>query len=301
MNSTGQQIARSNAGGNWNIGGTLTVGAGTLFFGSGGSGYGTSTVANVNIVGGTLNMDQTNKTLNVSGNLSINTGATLSLSGTIGGDLDIQGNIIDNGTFNANSRAVFFSGGNVQDIQGNGIFDIPFVRINKTGGRVRLQSDLTCIGVNAQNAIEIQGVNSILDLKGRTLNLGATDNSSTYNNNITTPGFIRGSASSTLTILGTGTLGTINFDQSVPGSTNALGNLNLDRTSGGVVTVGNSFTINTSLTVGSASVLDIKETLTDNRTTKTFGGTVQYSGIDQAVIGGTYNNLSFLNSGTKTF
>jgi hypothetical protein len=301
MNSTGQQIARSNAGGNWNIGGTLTVGAGTLFFGSGGSGYGTSTVANVNIVGGTLNMDQTNKTLNVSGNLSINTGATLSLSGTIGGDLDIQGNIIDNGTFNANSRAVFFSGGNVQDIQGNGIFDIPFVRINKTGGRVRLQSDLTCIGVNAQNAIEIQGVNSILDLNGRTLNLGATDNSSTYNNNITTPGFIRGSASSTLTILGTGTLGTINFDQSVPGSTNALGNLNLDRTSGGVVTVGNSFTINTSLTVGSASVLDIKETLTDNRTTKTFGGTVQYSGIDQAVIGGTYNNLSFLNSGTKTF
>jgi len=68
MNTSGRQIARSGTGA-WTINGSLVVNNGSVYFGSGGT-YGATTIANVNILGGLLSMDQTNQTMNITGNLS---------------------------------------------------------------------------------------------------------------------------------------------------------------------------------------------------------------------------------------
>jgi len=93
--------------------------------------------------------------------------------------------------------------------------------------------------------MEISGATSILDLNGFILNLGQNTGitTATFNNSISPSGFIRGSARSSISILGTGTLGTINFDQTTPNNTNVLRNLTIDRTSSGAVTLGNALNI----------------------------------------------------------
>ncbi|MEI7502172.1 MAG: hypothetical protein WCJ61_02715, partial [Paludibacter sp.] len=190
----------------------------------------------------TMNITAMSAAVTVMGNV-LNNG-TITLSGSSGGDLKTQGNINDSGTFNANSRAIFFNGSNTQVIQGTGVFDISYVRINKTGGSVQLVSNLTCAGPGGGNAMEIDGTNSLLDLNGFTLYLGASGVASTYNNGIATPGFIKGSSTSSISILGTGGLGTINF---YTGS-QALNNLTVDRTSSGTLTIGTDLTVSGTLT-----------------------------------------------------
>jgi CRISPR/Cas system CMR-associated protein Cmr5 small subunit len=139
MNSSGRQIARTGVT-NWNITGNLVVGNGTVFFGSGGS-YGTTSVSDVNVVGGTLNMDATTNPLNVSGNVSISAGATLALSNNFGGDLNIGGNFSNSGTFNHNNRAVTFNGSASQTIAGSSTFS--FAVINNSSGGVTLAAPVT--------------------------------------------------------------------------------------------------------------------------------------------------------------
>jgi hypothetical protein len=226
--------------------------------------------------GSTFSMNVTPMTaaVTVIGNI-VNNG-TITLSGSIGGDLKTQGNINDNGTFNANSRAIFFNGGNTQVIQGTGVFDISYVRINKSAGSVQLATNLTCEGPGGRNAMEVDGASSVLDLNGFTLYLGKAGVESTYNSGIATPGVIKGSSTSNISILGTGALGTINFDQTTPGTTNALQNLTINRTSTGTVTLGNSLAVNGTLT------------LTDG----TISGTLSY-GANGILI---YNGTSYTNT-----
>jgi hypothetical protein len=132
MNSTSQQIARLNSGGDWNIANNLIVSNGTIFFGSGGVNYGQSAIANIDIRGGSLNMDQTNKALNTSGNFNMSSGSFF-LSGTSGGDFNLAGNWnITGGTFTPNNRAVTFNGAAAQSISGATTFD--FLTLNNTSG-----------------------------------------------------------------------------------------------------------------------------------------------------------------------
>jgi hypothetical protein len=194
-----------------------------------------------------MNVSPMTAAVTVMGNV-VNNG-TVTLSGSIGGDLKTQGNINDNGTFNANSRAIFFNGGNIQVIQGTGVFDISYVRINKSAGSVQLATNLTCEGPGGGNAMEIDGAASVLDLNGFTLYLGKAGVASTYNSGIVAPGVIKGSTASNISILGNGTLGTINFDQTTPGTTNALQNLTINRTSTGTVILGNAVVIGGTLTL----------------------------------------------------
>ncbi len=154
MNTSGRQIARQGTGA-WTIGGTLRVNNGTVFFGSGGS-YGATTVANVAITGGSLNMDQTNQAMNVTGNL-VQTGGTFFLSGTSGGDVNIQGNWTrDGGTFTNNARAVTFNGTGAQSIGGSVSTDFGFLTINKTIGAVTLNRSTT-----VANRLNLNGGNII--------------------------------------------------------------------------------------------------------------------------------------------
>jgi hypothetical protein len=136
MNSSGHYASRTgNVTGNWVIGGNLTIGAGTVYMGSGGSGYGTTTVAgNLNLLGGTYDMDATTAATSVTGNVAIASGATLKLSTQVGGDLNVAGSWTNSGTFTPNSRLVQFNGTLTQALTGATTFD--YLTLNNSLGLI---------------------------------------------------------------------------------------------------------------------------------------------------------------------
>ena len=207
-----------------------------------------------------MNVNAMDSALTVLGNITNN--GTITLSQSLGGDLKIQGDIVDNGTFNANNRAVFFNGPNTQHISGTGTFDISYVRINKTNGSVVLGSNLLCEGPAGGNAMEIDGSSSVLDLNGHILTLGKAGVNSTYNSGIGTPGVIKGGSASGIIVQGTGTFGALKFDQSSPGSSNALQNFTIDRTTSGTVSLGSSLTVSGTLTLTNGTFILDANTLT---------------------------------------
>jgi hypothetical protein len=171
-------------------------------------------------------------------NYTNNANALTTLSTNIGGDLELTGNFIDNAPFNSNNRAVFFTGSGVQDVTGSAPFDIDYIVSNKPSGSIRMLTNLLVEGPNGGNAITLTNATDILDLNGNTLTLGEANVASVFTGN----GFIRGGSTSSISIQGTGALGTIRFDQSVPGTSNVLNNLTINRTSGSV-TIGNALNI----------------------------------------------------------
>jgi hypothetical protein len=226
--------------------------------------------------------------LTVKGNY-INNGTT-TLSGSIGGDLALEGNLTDNNVFTANGRAIFFRGGNTQSITSNtNPLDIDVVRMEKTGGEVLLLQNL--LVDETADPIKFEGTSSILNLNGYTATLGKASTASTITMNSTSA--IKGSSTSSLIILGTGAAGTIRFDQTTPGTTNVLQNLTINRTSTGTVTLGNALTLGGNLT------------LTDG--TLTVGGnTLTYSGSSIARTSGVIDasnasaTLAFTNTSALT-
>ena len=147
MNSAGQQISRGNTGGDWNIAGTLVVGAGALYFGSNTNNFGATTAGNIRVTGGLLDMDFTTRTMNVAKNVLLNGGA-LKLSGNLGGDLAVGGDFtVNGGTFNPFNRPVTFNGTGAQTLSNapNGtlglVFD--FLGFNNGTGPLALGSNIT--------------------------------------------------------------------------------------------------------------------------------------------------------------
>jgi len=142
MNSSGRFISRTgNVTGNWTIGGNLTIGAGTIYMGSGGSGYGTTSVAgNLNLLGGSYDMDASTAATSVTGNVSIASGATLKLSTQVGGDLNVTGNWSNAGTFTPSSRLVQFNGSLAQTLTGATSFD--YLTLNNALG-LTLSNNIT--------------------------------------------------------------------------------------------------------------------------------------------------------------
>jgi hypothetical protein len=128
------QIGRGTTGKTWSISGSLIVGSGTLYFGSGSSTYGDTFVGNVRMLGnGVLNMDQTNRAMNVRESVYLVGGSQLILSGAQGGDLNVGRDfIVSNGlsspaTFQTNTRAVSFTGNSVtHNISADNGYEIPF-------------------------------------------------------------------------------------------------------------------------------------------------------------------------------
>jgi hypothetical protein len=150
MNSPGRQISRSTNGGSgdWTISGSLVVGSGILYFGSGQGSYGNSNVGNVRVLDrGVLYMDATTKPLLVREDVDLRGGGQLRLSGLQGGDLfvgrdfivtdGVSGSSVNPATFQPLQRQVTFSGAGVPHTikTNNSNYQIPFdfLELNSTG------------------------------------------------------------------------------------------------------------------------------------------------------------------------
>lgn len=123
----------------------------------------------------------------LAGTLTINSGSTINLEGSIGSDLSIGGNLVNNGTFNTNNRAVIFNGTSAQTITGATTFD--YLTLNNSTG-------LTLSGTSSSVT-----VNQTLALTSGKITLGA--------NNLTigASGSITGNSSSNYIVTaGTGQL-----------------------------------------------------------------------------------------------
>ena len=147
----------------------------TLDLGNGGAGTAREIAGNLTVFSGsTLSLDDTPMTaaLRVKGNF-INDGS-VELSSSSGGDLILEGDFDDNGTFTANGRAVFFEGGNTQNINSSSNpLEIDVMRINKSGGEVVMDANL--LADETQDPLQFSNATSFLNLNGFNLTLGKDD------------------------------------------------------------------------------------------------------------------------------
>lgn len=201
------------------------------------------TVRNLTLSGNNfgLSIGGTN-TLTLTGNLSQSSGILTLGSGTI----RIAGNWSKTaGTFNQGTGTMLFNGSTAQTISVN---DNPRalnnLTINNTSTGVTLTSgsgNLTIGGALTMTA-------GRLSIGGNTLTLNGTVSSMSASNCLV------GSALSNITVGGTGSLGTLFFDSSTPGTTNNIYNLNINRTSSGNVGIGNDVEVSNVLTMANGII-----------------------------------------------
>jgi len=208
-------------------------------------------------------------TLSVFGNVIVESGGTLRLSIASGGDLKARGNFTNNGTFTPNNRAVFFEGTSTQNVaDASGTATMPYVRVNKGGGSVVLQSNMTTLGPSGGDSIQFLGTSNTLVLNGRTLTLGSTVGTPPAGSGI----FGDGSASLSLQDGGTsGAMGTIAF---VSGG-QTLNNLTINRTGANAsATLGSDVTVGGTLALTSGDIVTGSNTVTQNQTSSGVGDVV---------------------------
>lgn len=218
--------------------------------------------------GSSFYMDYGNVTsggaLTVAGNLV--SAGNMTLGYAFGDDLKIGGNITFNSgyTFDAKGRAIIFTKAGTQTIVASS--KPTFNYVNLTSGTTTVQlsgTDLDITAPNAGNIISFSAAGDTFDLNGRTLTLGT----STIANAISGSGTFKGSTTSNLTLLGTGSIGTLNFKTNFQD----LGTLTMNRQAGVVgCVIGTDVTINNSLVLTNG-LIDIsslsKMTLEDVATT----------------------------------
>jgi hypothetical protein len=168
-------------------------------------------------------------------------GAITTLSSNVGGDLEVTGSFVDNGTYNANARAIFFTGTGTQNISGSGTFDIDYMVMNKASGEVVMLNDLKCEGPNGGNVITLTNNTDVLNLNGFDVIFGKSGVTSVA----TGSGKLKGHVNSDITILGTGSFGTLNFDN----ANNTIGALTLNRTTSGSFSLGSNLIVSGTLTL----------------------------------------------------
>ena len=163
--------------------------------------------------------------LTVGGNIT-NAG-NFTLGNAIGDDLRLGGNFTQTGagTFNGNNRAVFFTRNGTQTVSSVTPLTIPYVVFNPPSGSTTLQllSSLIISAPAAGNAVSFSSETDILDINGQNLTIGTTG----FANTINGLGTFRGTTTSNLTLLGSGSLGSLRFTT----GQQILGDLTLNRQS----------------------------------------------------------------------
>lgn len=184
MNTSGRTITR--ASGIWTIAGDLRIDNGTISFGS------------------------TSDPANVSGDIFIGSGGTLTLSSAIGGDLNVSGDFTNDAAFNASNRAVTFTGSGAQSVGGSSnptTFD--YLSIGSTSnlgltGNISVNNNLTipsgaALSLNSyiltlQNGADLTNSGTLNANTGTLAFQGASGGSSIFTNNGT---FNRNSSTAT--------------------------------------------------------------------------------------------------------
>lgn len=187
----------------------------------------------------------------IGGNLS-NAG-TLTLGEASGDDLKIAGNFNNTGTFNGNNRAVFFTKNGTQTVASSSALTIPYVVFQPSAGNtiVQLLNSVTVSAPLGGNAISFSATLDSFDINGNTLTIGTADMANT----ILGTGTFRGSTTSNLTLLGTGSIGTLKFFTTTPFPN--LASLTINRTTGTIAAVmGSTLTINSALVLTNG-ILDV--------------------------------------------
>lgn len=190
----------------------------------------------------------------IGGNVANNGTILLSNVGTTGGHLRFAGNFSNgvNGIFTGYNRGVYFSKTGTQTVQNLSAtaLTFPSVLTTGTGTTVQLLSDLTVAaptGTTGSIAVNFGNAADIFDINGRTLTIGTAS----VANTIAGAGSFKGSTASNLTLLGTGSVGTLNF---TTGFQN-LGTLTMNRTASAIGCVmGTPVTINTNFVLTNGHV-----------------------------------------------
>lgn len=142
MNTGSATITRaSGSGGVWNISNDLIIGNGSISFGT------------------------SSNAANITGEVVISSGATLTL-GAFGGDLNIGGDFTNNGTFNCNDRAVTFNGTSAQNIGGSGSITIDYMTLNNSAGLTLNQN------LSIDNSLTL--TSGDINLNGKDITLGSS-------------------------------------------------------------------------------------------------------------------------------
>ena len=177
--------------------------------------------------------------LTVAGNVTNN--GNFTLGNTVGDDLKLGSNFTNTGTFNGNNRAIFFTKAGTQIVTSLSGVTIPYV-VFSGGTTVQLATGTNMLisAPNEGNAISFTNSSDVFDINvGNTLTIGTA----TKANSIFGPGTFKGSTSSNLTILGTGSIGTLKFANDLN-----LGTFIMNRQAATVgCTMGSAVTINAAL------------------------------------------------------
>ena len=188
----------------------------------------------------------------IPGNVTV--AGTLSLcnsSPTIGDDLKTGGNLAFTGAGSlvGNERAIFFTKTGTQTVSSVAALTIPFVVTAGTGTTVQLLSSITISSTTTGvNVLTFGNAADVIDLNGFALTLGSTGNPGI----ILGTGSFKGNTTSSLTLLGTGNIGTVKFVTDLN-----LGMLTMNRTGGGIgCTMGSAVTLTTALTL-TAGLIDL--------------------------------------------
>ena len=177
--------------------------------------------------------------LTIAGNVTNNGNFTLGFAS--GDDLKIGGNFVNTGTFNGNGRAIYFIKNGTQTVSSTTALTFPYVVFEPVSGSttVQLLSSLTVSAPSAGNAISFSSALDVFDINGNTLTIGTAGTA----NVIYGLGTFKGSTSSNLTLLGTGSIGNLKF-----ASDFNLGTFTISRTAAAVGCVmGSALTVNSSL------------------------------------------------------
>ena len=222
--------------------------------------------------------------LTVIGSVTVNATGTLLLGNLVGaykGDLFVKGDFTNNGTLNTNNRGVFFAGTTSQTISGTALNtssgasnNFPYLIISNTSAAVTLGSNVT-----VSNTLTINSGATLAD-GGNTLTL--TGNSIVNNGTHSGTGKVKLTASSDVTLTGTGTYQNLE---------NALTSANL--------IVGASFNIAGNLTNTSGGIRGSNATLTFTGNSGTLtNNSAMYGEFSGSTLSLTFNGSTTLAGST---
>lgn len=152
-NTTYQLGANGNAATTTEMAGNLTIDAGST----------------LTMVGGTARTQP----LKVYGSVSVN--GTLTLSSSVGGDIEVKGDWTRSGTINKNSRSVTFNGTGAQAVNQTENFD--YLIINKTAGSSLTLNGPSEVGTGTNTSVLTLTSGNIITTSANILTIGSTSES----------------------------------------------------------------------------------------------------------------------------